>query len=142
MRFSFLCVILFLVNTCENAKTVRKAELNREFQLKFRESAKLESEDLGIRFNALIQESRCPKEVQCITAGKAEIAIQMTDAEGKTEQIQMSTEVPANEVSYDKYRIQLLEVLPYPIAGERNDPERYSILLIISARDDGQSSRS
>jgi hypothetical protein len=133
MRLPFLCVILFLVNTCENSKSVHPVELNQEFQLKFQEAAKLKAEDIAIRFTSLIQESRCPQEVHCITAGKAEIALQLGKGKEKTEQIQLSTEPPSNEVSYDKYRIKLLDVLPYPKAGEQNDAARYSVQLIISA---------
>ena len=132
MRLLFVCVTLFLVNTCENSKSIRPVELNQAFQLRFQQIAKLKSENIGIRFTSLIQESRCPKGVQCITAGVAEIALQLGKGEGQTEQIQLSTEAPADEISYGKYRIRLLDVSPYPSAGQRNDPKHYSVQLIIS----------
>jgi hypothetical protein len=46
------------------------AQINTPFQLKFDQTALISSEALRIKFNSIVEDSRCASDVQCIQAGR------------------------------------------------------------------------
>ena len=121
------------MNTCNGSKAGNQFELNQPFQLKFQEAGLLKSSDFMVRFNSLVQESRCPKDVTCITAGKAVIELQLAEKEReKPISVELSTETGSNEITQKEYKIKLVDVTPYPISTEKNEENRYVVTLIVS----------
>jgi hypothetical protein len=63
------------------AQEVVRAELDVPFELKVGQSAVIESEDIEVSFERVVQDSRCPSDVTCIWEGQATIGV-FTQAEG------------------------------------------------------------
>lgn len=131
MRRACIAMILLLAG-CASSGSLQRVEVNQEFKLGFHETASLRSTHVTIQFSSLIQDSRCPKEVQCITAGKASIELEW-NAKGDRTKIELSTDSGANEATYGKFKIKLIEITPYPTAGQKTDPPQYTAILMISA---------
>lgn len=51
------------------------------FRLKVGEEARLPDEDLSLRFDSVVGDSRCPKDVTCIWEGDAEIELTLSRGE-------------------------------------------------------------
>lgn len=69
-----VCVIgiLSILTACNGESSeLIEVELDTEFSLSIGEEAVIESEDLRIRFESVIEDSRCPLNVQCIWEGRA-----------------------------------------------------------------------
>src|SRR6185503_2172506 len=114
MKVLMISLILFLLNTCHSAKPQKEIELNHPFQLKFNEAAYLKSGKLAVHFHSVIQDSRCPKSVQCITAGNATIDLELGDSKENANHVKLGTDQEASETTYQTYKMKLIEINPYP----------------------------
>ena len=133
MSHAVIFVLLFL-NGCASSGSLQHAKLNHEFTLRLHEAVLVGAEPVTIRFSALIQDSRCPKEVQCIRAGNATIALELLEAKENRTEIELSTDSGADQTTFGHYKIQLVDVQPYPTAGQQTDSVRYNVTLVVSTK--------
>jgi len=131
MKLFVFPLLLFLLNTCGHSNQQKQAVLNQEFQLGFKESVFVQSEKSRIGFRSLIQDSRCPKSVKCIAAGKAVVELEFVTGEESTT-VQLSTEGESSEIEIGEYKIKLVAVDPYPVSPGQKDPKEYSVRLLLS----------
>lgn len=102
--FSVLLIIILSLG-CKK-KTVG---LNEEFNLDFNKTAvvKTDGKKIKIRFAKLVDETRCPPDVECIWAGEVAVRIELDNAEYHI--IGFHSEYPSSIVYKDR-TIKLLEV--------------------------------
>lgn len=91
--------------------------------------------DLSILFDSIVNDSRCPSNVQCITMGnaKAAITIYRKDQEAN---VTLNTH-PDNQqvIRKDGFNIQLIDVLPYPATSDPIPPKDYTIRMVVTKAD-------
>lgn len=112
-------------------------ELNQQVEVKFGDSVTLKGENLTISFLD-IQDSRCPKEVNCMTEGKAKIQLQV---QGKdlNETIQLVAKglcyktdgSCGDEAMANEYKVKLFNVNPYP-EQKTAAKEKYVATIVVS----------
>ncbi len=107
------------------------ADVNEEFFIAPGQKAEIRESDLEITFNRVIEDSRCPKGVECVWAGngKVEISIQFDGTEFRV--YELNTSLEPDEIKAGNYRIRLLKLQPYPVKDEEILPEKYRILLVV-----------
>ena len=105
------------------------AVLGTPFQLKHGETATL-PDDVGLRFDAVRADSRCPIDVNCITAGDATIAVTLIKKSG-SEPHELHTVPAQSQFSYAKYVVKLTELQPYPRSDRKTQPEDYVATLVV-----------
>src|SRR3990172_1978405 len=64
-------IVLLAACSSQSPASASIVVLDRDFDLKAGETARLEDSDLVMRFEAVTSDSRCPADVTCITAGDA-----------------------------------------------------------------------
>lgn len=95
-----------------------KASFDREFEIRIDQKAEVPESGFSITFVALLEDSRCPGDVNCIWAGKADIEVTVRSKKTPPQTIVLSTMGEDNqEQKVDIYTIRLVKLLPYP----RND---------------------
>ncbi len=107
------------------------ADVNEEFFIGPGQKVEIRESGLEITFNKVIEDSRCPKGVECVWAGngKVEITVHLP---GKEPGIQeLNTNLDPNEIAAGEYKIQLLELQPFPVKSEEIMPEEYRVKLIV-----------
>jgi hypothetical protein len=92
---------------------------------------------LTITFQAVLEDSRCPTDVDCVWAGQAKVTFQM-EAPGQAVAAITLTTMPdqttPNPATYAGYVIELLDLAPYPLQlGEHPPLEQYQATLLVSA---------
>lgn len=119
------------------AEISQEAVLGEPFTLAYNSEIVLKDTDLRLRFENLLEDSRCPADVDCVWSGQ--VRLQLTAWTGKTasELIELSTlsgdREPDNLHNYEGYLIELLGVDPYPQAPEDRIPlENYRLTLLVS----------
>jgi hypothetical protein len=133
---------LLLVVSCpgqdsnQASNRVREAPLNQAFELKIGQEAVIKRERLKVKFVSVLEDSRCPKGEQCIQAGKARVALQLTRNK-KSETIELSTASAGQEVDYNGYGVRLLSLNPYPKMGGNIKPADYVLNLFIDKNPSG-----
>lgn len=128
MRAIILTFILTLVfGTFVNAQTqnLQQSSIRIDTQKKFSKS-KLTVKVLSI------EDSRCPKDVQCVWAGDAKVKIRVTNKKGKTETFELHTNLEPKTAKFDNYEIKLGDVTPHPASNIRIDASKRTAQIIVS----------
>ncbi len=104
------------------------------FMLKFGEVASTTDKSISVALAAIKEDSRCPKEVNCIQAGRA--VVELSVMEGKeTAVLQLVLEgsgaaSPGKSAGSYTYSLQKLD--PWPVADKKTAPADYVATLLIA----------
>jgi hypothetical protein len=107
--------------------------LGEEFGLRVGDTAAFETSqaiDL-IRFNGVSQDSRCPVDVQCVTAGSATVLLSVQTALSSHD---ITLDVPPEgtvEVVVDEIMVTATRLLPNAREGQTIDPLDYIVGLMV-----------
>ena len=132
---SFALISFFIFSAVLFAQQSRDAEairLGEEFELKINQQAVIEGEGLTVGFESVLEDSRCPKGVDCIWSGNARIRIRSSKkGRGMPASIELNTNDGPKSSSYLNYEVRLVGLKPHPKASEAVRPSEYSAALII-----------
>jgi hypothetical protein len=108
-------------------------KLDQVFDLKMNGSAQLEGGDLKLSFSGVPEDSRCPKGVNCIREGDIKITLAAaTGSQNKTLEFIRSASQTGNVTqSFENYKIQWLDVSPYPEKDKTIRKEDYKIRIAV-----------
>ncbi len=109
-----------------------EAELEEEFLLPIGEEAVIKGEDLRIRFESVIEDSRCPLNVQCIWEGRASYMLDLTlgDYSSKIVLTEPGLGGRGEDTFLDYYITANLE--PYPETPDEADEADYQLRITVS----------
>jgi hypothetical protein len=108
-----------------------EASLEGEFQIAPGQAVSVRNETLKVRFESVIADSRCPKGEQCISAGNAEILIQLEAKGLEAKSFRLNTSNEPREVDYGGYGVRLVTLDPVPIMNRTVDPAKYLATLLV-----------
>jgi hypothetical protein len=95
--------------------------LNEAFPLSGGHEGLIPSENLRLRFTNVLEDSRCPTQVECFWTGQARIAIAVQPDGGSTT-VELNTNPAAgqtvSEATVGQYSVELQSLDPYPQAAE------------------------
>ena len=113
------------------------AEIAKPFELPYAGTALVSSNELFVTFAEVIEDSRCPKNVQCMWEGAVEVELTLIQA-GKapvTGTLRLVGDVQQSPGELlPGYIFNLLQVDPYPVDGQDSDLQSYQITLDITTR--------
>lgn len=103
----------------------RKAEadpvefpLGQEFALSGGQEVTISDENLRLRFTDVMEDSRCPTEVECFWTGQARIAVAVEPAGRAATTVDFNTNPAPGQniatVEADGYTVELKSLAPYP----------------------------
>jgi hypothetical protein len=107
--------------------------LGQPFDLRPGDSARL-ADGLAIRFDGVRSDSRCPIDVQCVSAGDAIVAIAVSLPAGGRVDRELHTRPDLAETVVNDYTIRLTSLTPSPRTDRPIRPDDYIATLIISRR--------
>jgi hypothetical protein len=100
-----------------------------EVTLKYGEYKRVAAEQLGIRFNSVLEDSRCPIDAVCVWMGDAVAEVELTAAGGRTGKLELHTSLEPKSLPWNGVKVTLLELQPAPRASEPTRPTAYSVRL-------------
>jgi hypothetical protein len=120
-RLHFFLIVIAVLSSCSEDKTDKLPfPLDDVFELKCKEIRNNNETGIHISLDSVLNDSRCPKGVICIWEGNARVRfiysknVQDTRFELNTHG---SLSFPSDTV-IDGYRIELIDLNPYPEAGK------------------------
>lgn len=84
-----------------------------------------------VRFVAVPEDSRCPKGEQCIVAGKARVALEISVDGGTPTEVELGTAEGHGEMDVAGFQVTLAGLAPYPVSGRQIRPEEYVATLVL-----------
>ena len=125
-----ICGVLSASLTCSK----EEHDLGEEFSLGIGETASLKGEQLRVQFLEISEDSRCPRNVQCIWEGRAVAVIEVFigDTSQKIELVEQGlTDTGAKEQS-GEYEF-VFRILPYPEEAEvQISQDEYRLMLTVN----------
>ena len=134
-RSLYFLAFLAMVLAASNCKGLDNSQvrLGEEFCLSVGQGASITAENLQVGFKEVIEDSRCPRGVTCIWAGRVSCVIELAHA---SPSYRMVLTQPGLVDKYARERYEGYElafhVTPYPEAGKQIAKDTYRLHLIIS----------
>lgn len=91
-------------------------------------------EGLTVKFEEVLQDSRCPQGVSCVWSGNARVALTFALSGGKPERVELNTNLEPRSLDVLGYTVQLVSLSPVPKIHEKTDAKSYTATLKISRR--------
>ena len=92
--------------------------LDQEFSLHGGQEATISGENLRLRFTDVLEDSRCPTQVECFWTGQARIAVVATQPQAEPTTVEFNTNPAPGQtrqtVEVDDYTVELKSLDPYP----------------------------
>lgn len=106
-----------------------RAPVGAEFGIRPGQTADIDNGALRLTFTRVADDSRCPRDVQCVRAGEAkvELAARAPGSEARTLVLQTPTE--PRSAAYAGYTVELLRLEPQPSSAEPRP--RYLAFVIV-----------
>jgi uncharacterized lipoprotein NlpE involved in copper resistance len=119
-------VVALALMGCQHAKEARADDvefhLNEAFGLGGGQDAVITGENLRLHFDEVLEDSRCPAQVECVWSGQARIAIIVQDTENTPKTLTFNTnpapDQNAQTAQVGEYEITLLSLEPNPQTPE------------------------
>ncbi|MCB0176108.1 MAG: hypothetical protein KDJ97_36760 [Anaerolineae bacterium] len=110
--------------------------LGQPFSLALNQYGRLDSTGLGVEFYELVEDTRCPRQVVCESAGWASLGIYVWKTNIEPIELILNTDPTDNQnvVSYDEYQVRLLSLDPYPETVEPKIPPRVYVATFIVSK--------
>jgi len=140
MKKMLLVFVLFMAGCVEENIDAIPAFMGQDFELKLGEKASLNLDNSSIVVETLqIYDSRCPEDVFCIAAGSYGADLKISD---ETQSIKVSlcnldcggkfveADTAAFVLNDKSHKIVLVNLLPYPISTNQNEPKKVVLQII------------
>ena len=131
-----LCSCLLLLTAC-GTHGPEQEDFPQTFELRPK-AAKKVSNDLSIRFNTVLEDSRCPAGTQCPWEGNAEILLELSGGDLETVHLNTGGMFPRTEL-YNGYSITLDELKPHPAQGTSIEPSDYTAVISVDLESEDSS---
>jgi len=135
-NLSWLVFCILALAACNFQKKHQPFQLGNAFMLKYGETAQLETDEtVQIRFDSILDDSRCPQGVQCVWAGRAIVAITFFQ-QGQSQSSALVMGDPggtnySKEAVFGDFTVTLFQVRPHPIAEQTIEQKQYFVQLVI-----------
>ena len=113
------------------------ATVGESFQLGFNQTLAVKPANIGIRFSNVTEDSRCPSDVRCISAGRATVQIQVIqnpsgNQMGQFNLTQSGATSASSNALVNGFTVTLQRVDPYPLSKVKLQLSDYVITLIVN----------
>jgi hypothetical protein len=135
VHLSFAAGLVLVASTACAASRPVAPTLDRDFEVGGGTSAKVAGTDLVIRFEAVPNDSRCPVDVQCITAGDATVALRVEGGGKEARTIELHTLDEPKQARHGGYAVALVLLRPRPVSTRPTPRREYRATLHVRRAD-------
>jgi hypothetical protein len=135
-RYIFTILIAFslllsVLSGCGKTRDYVQATLNREFTLAVGETASIDEEGLLVTFRDVPDDSRCPKDVQCVWPGIASCMVDVTGNSTKSSIVLVQPGGTKSEAYEFQDYIITFALKPYPESITPIEKSEYSLTMTV-----------
>ncbi len=135
MRAIFAVLCLLAATACDEKSPAGPSfPLNERFTLAPAEVAVVDGDGaaLQVQFIEVTGDSRCPADAVCIQGGDAVVHIEAGDSAGRLRHELHTGDSSRAAVSHGAFRIELVELQPYPFSSRPIEPRDYRATLRVT----------
>lgn len=128
--FSILILTLCVAGFVSTADA--QAKQKQEIKMLVGTKKKASRSKLTVQFVSVIEDSRCPEDVNCVWAGNAKIKISVKSADKPEEFFELNTNTGAKGATYGRYAVYLTELTPISNGDPKTSRIAYTAKFSIS----------
>jgi hypothetical protein len=106
--------------------------VGQDFAIAVGATARISQTDLVVHFDRVVNDSRCPSDVQCISAGDATVAVTAESEGAAARRYELHTDAGAREVMHGNFRLSLIGLKPFPTSTRPVPESAYVLTLRVS----------
>lgn len=131
--FVILCTVLLVAcGGGDDAVASIKVPLGGEMKLAVGQVGEVSTEGVTLQFKDVSEDSRCPLNALCIQAGKATIHVAVAKSGVGSQTVSLTVGTGEGYSLFADYKIRLVALDPYPVAGQPVVPGNYVATLVVS----------
>ncbi len=116
---------IFAQNAPKNVKP------NQQFSLAAGQKAYVKTDKLTIEFVSVLEDSRCPPDVDCIWAGSAKVQIKVAKGKMAVQTFELNTNLEPRFITFRGYKIELADLSPLPKSDVDKNKVKYTASFIV-----------
>ncbi len=125
-----LLVLAFAAGACEKSQET-EFTLGKSFELDNGARAVCTCGEVSLRFMRVVEDSRCPYEVECVWAGRVVLEIEV-EAGGSSHTLTLSSANNESQATAGGYLVTMGEVTPYPVSTDTIPASAYKVTLTVT----------
>ena len=137
MRY-FAFIILILSFTSCDKKIIDNLgsdlPLNKEFVIENGSTKNNLEENISLQMVSVVNDSRCPSDVECVWEGDAEVNLVFNSALG-IHPIILHTNLASKDTTIGTFTISLIKLDPYPISTKVISQSEYKATIFVTKHD-------
>lgn len=111
-------------------------DVGQAFRLPVGHRARVGDDGLVIGFRGVLEDSRCPTDVDCVWAGDAAVALTLAVGRAGTRTVTLHTSVEPRAQTVGDLVVRLTGLTPEPHTRRPIDPDSYVASVIVERRED------
>ena len=131
MKYFIMIILLMLMSCTQESTLVTDAELSQDFTLNVGERKRIGTEGLSVKFNGVMEDSRCPIGAVCVWQGNGAISLEFQKSGMSPLTAILHTTLNPKDTTYAGYEIRFKRLSPYPKLGIQILPSEYKATLNI-----------
>jgi hypothetical protein len=121
-----LAFSLLIFTTVGNSQTTgKRVKLGDEFSLTATQKALVKSETFEIKFLSVVEDSRCPPDVDCIWAGNAKVKVLLKKGNRTSREFELNTNLEPKTIEFEGLEIEFLSLSDNPAWAPENKSSKY-----------------
>ena len=129
-------VFAFIFSMCEKDEVVKikgDLPLNQEIVIQNNSSLTNEAEDITLKMEGVISDSRCPTEVECVWEGDAEVKFTFTSGT-LNHTINLHTTLTPKDTTVGGFSIALKKLDPHPVTTNEIPQSAYKATVLVTKK--------
>ena len=124
--------LLALPVDCANLAPDAIQALDQDVTVAAGSSVRVGDTKVVVRFEGVLNDSRCPADVQCISAGDASVLVTASTGGAVASRYELHTNSPPHEAIHDRLRLTLVDLRPVPVSTRTTRSSEYVLTLRVS----------
>ena len=122
-QFIYLAIFMLFVFSSVIFAQTKTVKLNQQFAISEKQTALVKTDKLTIEFVKVLDDSRCPPDVNCVWAGNAKVQIKVSKGKAAAKVFELNTNLEPKIITFQGYKIELMDLTPAP----KSDVDRKSV---------------
>jgi hypothetical protein len=114
-----------IIVQCKKAALKSELPINQTVTIQNGQTLQNSEPAMSLKFDGVQNDSRCPIDATCISAGNAMVKFVLTSGDSAQSVVLNTDMAPVDSTAFG-YRVELLELSPFPSASKPLDQKDYS----------------
>lgn len=136
MKLGVFLLAILTIGVVPEVGSAKGVRLREEFTMRIGQRVKVSGTHLRIDFVDVLDDTRCPSDVQCISAGNAALNLELRWKSRPANSVLVNTTSGPAQAEIRRFVVKLVRLVPNPVAGQSIDKADYLATLLVTEDDD------